>query len=99
MGSGGAASLQSLLESVVADLGLGPKLLESRALLAWAEVAGPALASQTKALRVQRGRMEVAVPSAVWRTHLSFVRQDLVERLNQRLGQNVVRELVLLNQR
>lgn len=99
MGCAGAAAVGTLITAVVADLGLAQKLLEGQALLAWSEVAGSALAAQARPLRLQRGRLELAVPAAVWRAHLSFTKQELIERLNQRLGQEVVRELVLLNQR
>ena len=88
-----------LLEAVVADLGLGHKLEECRARQAWEEAVGPALAAQSWPLRVHNGRMEVAVPSAVWRTQLSFMKKDIVDRINQLAGRDIIRDLILLNQR
>lgn len=86
-----------LLEAVLAELGVADKVRECQALLAWEEVAGPRLAERATALRVHRGRLELAVPSAVWRTHLSFSKQQLLDRINQRLGQRVVRDLVFVS--
>lgn len=94
----GAESLQSLLEAAVAELGLSEKLLEARILLAWDEVAGP-LASRARPLKIRHGKLEVAVASPVWRTQLSFVKQEIVDRLNTRAGKKVIAELVLLNTR
>ncbi|MFH1572267.1 MAG: DUF721 domain-containing protein [Gemmatimonadota bacterium] len=88
-----------LLEAVVAELGLTERLESCRARLAWEEVAGPALAGQAQALRLERGRLELAVPSAVWRTQLSFSKLQLIERLNQCLGKVLVRDLVFVNRR
>ena len=94
----GAESLKSLLEAAVADLGLSEKLLEARILLAWDEVAGP-LASRARPVKIRHGKLEVAVSSPAWRTQLSFVKQEIVDRLNARAGQKVIGELVLLNMR
>ncbi|MFC1526306.1 DUF721 domain-containing protein [Candidatus Latescibacterota bacterium] len=88
-----------LLEGVLADLGLAGKLEGYRAVLAWEEVAGPSLCAHARALRLNRGRLELAVPSGVWRTQLSFSKRQLIERLNLRLGKAVVRDLVFTNRR
>lgn len=92
-----AEAVGALLDGVLADLGVADKVRECQALLAWEEVAGPRLAAHARALRVQRGRLQLAVPSAVWRTHLSFSKQQLVQRINQRLGRRVIRDLVFVN--
>lgn len=94
----GAEPLLSLLEAAVADLGLSEKVLETRILLAWDEVAG-LLASRARPLKIRHGKLEVAVASSAWRTQLSFVRQEIVDRLNARAGKKVIDELVLLNTR
>ena len=87
-----------LLDAVLTELGLAEKLRECRALLAWEEVAGPAVAARARPLRVRRGRLELAVPSAVWRTQLSFARDDLLRRINEVAGETVIREIAILNQ-
>lgn len=90
-------AVAALLEGVLEDLGVAGKVRECQAMLAWESVAGPQLARHARAVRVQRGRLQLAVPSAVWRTHLSFSKQQLVERINQRLGRRVIRDLVFVN--
>ena len=94
---GSPTLLNGLLEAVVADLGLEQKLAECRARIVWEEAVGPALAQHARPLRVHRGFLEVAVPSAVWRTQLSFMQRDIVVRINELLGGEVVKELRLLN--
>ncbi len=82
---------------MVADLGLEHKLRECRARQVWDEAVGPALAAQSRPLRVRNGRMEVAVPSAVWRNQVSFMKQDIIAKVNELAGQDTIRELILLN--
>ena len=93
----GLEAISALLEGVLEDLGATGKVRECQALLAWESVAGPQLAQHARAVRVHRGRLQLAVPSAVWRTHLSFSKRLLVERINQRLGRRVIGDLVFVN--
>ena len=97
-GENRAEALGGLLGAVLADLGLDHKLIEYRARQVWDEAVGPALAGQGRPLRVHNGRMEVAVPSAVWRNQLSFMKQDIITRINELAGGEVIKELILLNQ-
>ena len=93
----GPESVAALLEGVLEDLGVAGKVQECQALLAWESVAGPQLARHARPIGVRRGRLQLAVPSGVWRTHLSFSKQQLVERINQRLGRRVIRDLIFVN--
>ena len=86
------------MKAALADLGLEQKFAEYRAREAWDQAVGPALAAQSRPLRVRNGRMEVAVPSAVWRTQLNFLKRDIVARLNELTGDEGIKDLILMNQ-
>ena len=94
---GEAEALGGLLEGVIAELGLSHKLAECRAKLMFEEAVGPTLARQARALGVENGRMEVAVASAVWRNQLSFMKQEIAARINELVGEEIVKELILMN--
>ena len=91
-------SLEGLLEAVVADLGITDRLREFRARQAWNDVVGATLAAHSRPLRVRQGRMDVAVPSAVWRAQLSLMKRDIVMRLNTAIGADTIRDLALVNE-
>lgn len=95
---GSPTVLHGLLDAAVEDLGIEQKLVECRARMAWEEAVGPALAQHTSPLRLFKGHLEVAVPSAVWRTQLNFMQRDIAARINALLGKKVVKGLKLLNQ-
>ena len=95
---GPPTALHGLLDAAVEDLGIEQKLVECRARMAWEEAVGPALAQYTSPLRLSKGYLEVAVPSAVWRTQLNFMQRDIAARINALLGKKVVKGLKLLNQ-
>ena len=92
-----AEGIGSLLKAVIGDLGVEEKMAQAQAVLTWPEVAGPELASRSRALRVHHARLEVAVPSAVWRTQLSFVKADLVKRINERIGSATIKDIRLVS--
>ena len=86
-----------LLCTALAELGIEEKLRECQAVLAWGTVAKSPLSHQAKPLRMRRGRLELAVPSPIWRTQLSFLKEDMKKRINACVGTDVVREIVLIN--
>jgi hypothetical protein len=92
-----AEGIGSLLRGVIGDLGVEKKMAQAQAVLSWPEVAGPALAARSQALRVHHAHLEVAVPSAVWRTQLSFVKDDLVRRINERIGSPTIKSIRLVS--
>lgn len=92
-----ARPVGALLEGILQGFGIADKVRDAEALLAWDEVAGPKLAERAKAIRVYRGKLELAVSSGVWRTHLSFSKQQLLQRLNAQLGRKVIKDLVFVN--
>jgi len=92
-----ASSLNQLLGYLLGDLGVEDKIAECRAQLAWEKAVGPSLARYAHPLRVHKGCLEVAVPSAVWRSQLSFMQNDIVARINDEVGREIVRELKLIN--
>lgn len=62
----------------------------------WNEVAGDMVARHTKDLALSRGRLVITVDSAPLRQELSYLKEDLIARINERLGREVVREVRLL---
>ena len=89
--------LGALLGAVVSDLGIATKLAECEVLLAWEEVAGAQLQHRCAPLRVVDARLELAVPSAAWRTQVSFAKEDLIRKLNERVGRTIIRDIKIVN--
>lgn len=56
-----------------------------RLLAYWSELVGPAVASQTKPIAIQRGVLKVATSSPAWAQNLIFERQRILEKLNAHL--------------
>ncbi len=86
-------SVDELLPRVLRRLHLDRVVAEQPAVELWPEVAGEAVARHARARSVDDGVLCVAVDSAGWMTQLTYLKPQLVARLNQRAGRRVVRDI------
>lgn len=66
------------------------KRKEFRACMAWSEAAGPEMGAISRPLRLSGGTLVVATTNAVWATELGYISEELRDRLNAILGEEVV---------
>ena len=81
---------------MVTDLKLKPKLDESRIRDSWMEVMGKTTAKYTTNVWLTKGKLYVQVNSAPLKTELTYSRDTIKLRFNEKLGENVVREVIIL---
>jgi predicted nucleic acid-binding Zn ribbon protein len=63
----------------------------------WDDVVGAALATRTQPAGFRDGVLSVRVGGAVWMQELQFMKEDLRERLNARLGGELIREIFFIS--
>ncbi|MGE5486143.1 MAG: DciA family protein [Ignavibacteriales bacterium] len=85
--------LKEALDSLVHRLGLAKRAASLRVIEMWAAIAGPQIAGRTTAVRVSDGVLYVDVESPAWASELTFMKQDLVDRLNAKAGEVCVRDI------
>lgn len=86
--------LGSVLRDVIERFGYREKIDAARAVEAWPDLAGPTIAGVTESVWMKDGRLFVKVRSAAWRHQLHLQREGWRRRLNERLGREVVDEVV-----
>lgn len=77
------------------SLGLAERLREADIWRIWPDVVGPVVAARARPLRIIKGTLTVAVSSGPWMQELRFLTAMMRDKLNERLGGDVVREIVL----
>jgi len=87
--------LACLLPTSLHDLGLADRLREAEIWRVWSDVVGEALAARTQPVRIIDGILTVAVSSAPWMQELRFMTGAMKEKLNSRLGGDIVCDIVL----
>ncbi|MCW5897966.1 MAG: DUF721 domain-containing protein [Flavobacteriales bacterium] len=88
-------SLHEALGDLVDDAGMREKMDELDIATAWDQLVGAMVARHTVSLRLKQGRLRVRVDSAPLRQELTYLRTDLLARLNEHAGRDVVKEIVL----
>jgi len=76
-------------------LGLADRLREAGIWRLWPEVVGPTVAARAMPLRIIKGTLTVVVSSGPWKQELGFLKGMMKEKLNDRLGGEVVKDIVL----
>ena len=76
-------------------LGLSERLREADIWKLWPEVVGPTVAARAMPLRIIKGTLTVVVSSGPWKQELGFLKGMMKDKLNERLGGDVVKDIVL----
>jgi predicted nucleic acid-binding Zn ribbon protein len=85
-----------VLEELLQQFGLTDRLKEFDAVNCWAEVAGEQIASHTKAKDVRDGALIVEVSSSAWRNQLFYLKAELIEQINKKIGKKVIHDIMLV---
>jgi len=90
-----AKRISSLLDHFVKSNKLERGLAEYRLKKAWKELLGLSVAKKTKELRIQKRTLIVTLYSSVMRNELEMMKSDLIPRLNEAAGMDVIDDMVL----
>ena len=84
--------IDSILERLIQERGLDPKLLEQKALMAWKDAVGEVIARNTHPVSLVNGVLTVYVSNTVWSTELSLLKSQVIYKINTAVGQQVVKD-------
>lgn len=73
----------------------GKRLDEGKIWLAWDTAVGDQIAAKARPVSFRDGVLTVAVASAPWMQQLAFLKIGMIERLNEHIGSELVRDIYL----
>jgi len=76
--------------------GLTERLKEFDAVNCWAEVVGEQVANHAKAKDVRDGALVVEVSSSAWRNQLFYLKAELIEQINKKIGKKIIHDIMLI---
>ncbi|MFC2090494.1 DUF721 domain-containing protein [Bacteroidota bacterium] len=85
----------SILQVFLRSNNLKQGYLEYKITKAWSEVLGKQIDAATRSLFVKDRKLFVKLHSSVVRNELSMLKQDLIIRLNEHVGEVVIDDIVL----
>ena len=99
MASPAARRAAEVLDTVVERLAFREQLRAYGVWNIWAEVVGDVLARKAEPLRIDGGKLFIRVTHSTWMQELQFLKEEIRQRLNQRLGGDLVHELFFIQGR
>ena len=89
-------SIGTLLQRWIRKNHLEDDILRHTLRLRWPEVVGDRLATRTRPEVLYKGRLKVVVANSTWLNELTFMREEIIARINEVMGRHMVRELHLM---
>jgi len=88
-------SLAEAVKDYIKEMRLEGKLNEVGIINSWEETVGKAIASRTTKIYIRDQVLYVHLSSSVVRSELLMLRQALKEKLNEKAGTEVIKDIVL----
>lgn len=88
-------SLSDVLKDFVTNNRLQTGLDKVEIKNAWQQVMGPAITNYTQAIRLEKDTLYVQLTSSVLREELSYGKEKIITNINESLGRELVKKLIL----
>ncbi len=85
--------LNTVLEKMLVNLGWDRGLSAGRVLAEWEEIVGPAIAQHSHIESFEEGVLVVSTDSSAWAAQLRMLGPQIVTRIHERVGAQVVAEI------
>lgn len=82
------------IASALDALGLEKKVKQYEVLDVWKEVVGEQIAQVTTADFFSGGKLFIRVSRSTWRNELIFLKQQLIQKINAAMGQEIVHDII-----
>ncbi|MBQ4822683.1 DUF721 domain-containing protein [Aquimarina sp. MMG016] len=88
-------SLSEVLKDFVADNKLQKGLDKVEVRDVWEQIMGPAITKYTQSIKLERSTLFIQLTSSVLREELSYGKEKIISNLNEGLGKELIKKLVL----
>ena len=89
-------ALGKAIDELVDRLGIGRKVREYEAVLQWGLIVGEKVAGISAATGIQKGVLIVRVRTAPWRNELNLLKPEIIRKMNEALGEEIVKDIRFL---
>ena len=86
-------SAKDIVKELLGRLGLDGKIKENQSAIFWPEIVGEQIAKATKIESVRDGTLNVCCKSSVWANELLLHKQDILKRIADKVGPDVIQDI------
>jgi hypothetical protein len=87
--------INDILKEYIEHMMIGRKLKEVSIVHSWEDLLGKTVASRTKSIYIKNKVLFVELSSSVVRNELMMIRQDIINRMNEKAGEKIIEKIVL----
>ncbi|HQY19821.1 MAG TPA: DUF721 domain-containing protein [Ignavibacteria bacterium] len=88
--------LKTEMDDFMEYIGLDAKLHELKILNLWDECVGESISRFSNPVELKKNKLFVKAENAAWRYELSLKKVEIINKLNERLGKKLIREIVFI---
>jgi predicted nucleic acid-binding Zn ribbon protein len=88
-------NISEIINSLLKQQGLEDKLYENRLMNSWEELLGRSIARATRNMYISNRVLFVQISSSVVKHEVMMIRDELVNRLNEKAGKEIIDKIVL----
>jgi predicted nucleic acid-binding Zn ribbon protein len=88
-------TLADAIKDYITEMNLGEKLGETAVVNSWEEIVGRAISSRTSRIYIKDHVLYIHLTSSVVRNELMMLKESLRDKLNEKAGKEVVKDIVL----
>jgi len=85
--------LKKAIKTAINKAGIENALKQESAVFLWKEVVDRKVSKAAKAEKVDKGTLIVKTDSAVWRQELQMQKEQLIEKINKKIGSEAIKEI------
>ncbi len=86
--------ISTIIARQLAGLGIGREIKRASVGNLWPELVGSDIATHTRVLKMDLGRLFVSVDSPTWRQELLYQKEAFIKKLNRELGEEIVADII-----
>ena len=86
-------NLGDLLSGILERLDIASKIEQYRAIELWKEVVGENISKNATATRIKDKVLYVGVSNSSWMQQLHFLKEDIIDALNKKIGSEIVKDI------
>jgi len=85
--------LKAAINNLLKAAGLDAGVAQNKALLVWDDVVGVKVSENTTPEKVESGTLYIKASNPSWRQELMFKKEDILKKLNKKLGEKTIKEI------
>jgi len=82
-----------LIIEALNKMGYAERIHRQSAVISWSQIVGEIISKETKALKIDNKTLVVKVHKAAWRQQLIFLKEELLKKIENDLGKDVVEDI------